>query len=100
MKTYLLTCFLLLITQHTFGQPLTLNPPGPYVDACGYWSSATVTANPSGALSYDWYRNDCDQTWFVMSGQTVDLSTGHWYCVATWTGGYTSTSEIIAVRIP
>jgi len=100
MKTCLLTFFFLFSLGYAFGQPLTLNPPGPYIDACGYWPTATVTANPSGALSYDWYRNDCGQIWFAISGQTVDLSTGHWYCVATWPGGYTSTSATIAVRIP
>lgn len=101
MKKVLLI-FLYLVYYHAcaWSQALTVTPAGP-IDC--YFNSQVLTANPSGAVSYDWYGTGTysycgapDQ--FLFSGQSFLPVGGTYYCVATWPNTSTSVSNVVTIR--
>ena len=95
-KNLLLFVFLSLFSITKSQTPIFTTPNGT-IDLCGSTTSVSITANPSGALSYDWYRAGCTLP-PVASGQTFLAESGDWYCVATWPGGLQSTAPPVRVR--
>ncbi|MBK6445552.1 MAG: T9SS type A sorting domain-containing protein [Bacteroidetes bacterium] len=87
-----LSCFSILNAQ----TPIITSPSG-IVDLCGTTTTVNITASPSGAISYAWYRMGCILP-PVASGQSFLAESGDWYCVATWPGGLQSSSAPIRVR--
>lgn len=97
----ILTLTILFVwTINGIAQVLTVTPSGT-IDSY-FFNSQILTANPSGATSYDWYGigyyycGAPDQ--LITSGQTFLPAQGSYYCVATWANGSTSVSNSVIIR--